>query len=402
MRHLQPTIKGTPSMSQDGKSILWEGRRYLPIDDTGTYYYDSELVIGVPMPSPRMPLESILKRYGFHGLLRCELVDYVDCTKKDHGFIDDGRSRVMKLGDGETYRLSAAGGGLSWFSYFLKTRAKPGRPHLVVVQTINDLERYTTVTLTVPDGKPWAAPYSGEEKQSYECQEPHCYNPDVGGCVYTGREYPTDGKSFNYIFLYYPKAEEVKITISHVACEEKYREKNGAAVARIWVFDILDSLTSVAPALPYPKMNRKLALYVPHPWFLYSHYGVPARTREQRLESLKSFIGYMKFCGFNQLQFHVINGSDIAGCAWYDSEIYPMLQGNLLGEIVPLAAESGIETVPIITPIVTPFRGNLEEIPETPDENGFCRLSLQLNREGEYTNSMGCFIPDPLRPEVQE
>jgi len=394
-----------PRLSRDGKTISWQAKEYMPIDDAGVYYYEADSVSGIPMPSPRDPLNEILSRHGFHGMLRCDLVDYVDCTRTDHNFIDDGRSRVLELPDGEKYRLTAGDGELSWYAYVLKTRPRPGRPHVIVVQTINDVERYTTVTLTVPKGKPWAAPYSGEETASIDCQEPNCYNPDVGGTVYTGREYPLDRKSFDYMFLYYPKAGEVKVTISHQASEEKHSEINGAAVARIWLFDIIDPISEVLvePAVPPDGPERKLALYVPHPWFIYSHYGTPYRTKEQRIQGLTSFVEYVKFCGFNQLQLHIINGSDTAGRAWYDSKLYKPFEADLIEELIPMAAESGIQVLPIVTPIFAPYGSNVGDYPVTPDENGFCRLSLQLDRDGKtYTSTMGSLAPDPLRPEVQE
>ncbi len=423
--------KETPTVAKDGGSIALEGRKYLPIDDAGVYYYPADSVAGVPMPSPRSSLSEILSRNGFHGMLRCELVDYVDCARTDHGFVDDGKSRLVQLG-GQPYRLTAGSGDLSWYAYFLKTRPQPGRPHLIVVQTINDIERYTTVTTTVPKGKPWAAPYTGEEIIPVDCQEDNCYNPDVGGTLYTGREYPTDGKSLNYMFLYYPKAAEVKVTISHQASEETPGENNGAAVARIWIFDVIDPLGNMAAVregvgLPPARLGRefnspvssaggsptpsrtagserRLALYVPHPWFLYSHYGTPATSKENRLRGLKSFVDYARFCGFNELQLHIINGSDTASRAWYDSKLYKPFDANLFEELLPLASQQGIDVVPIVTPIFVPdYGGDIDRIPLTPDKNGFTRLSLQLDRDGKtYTNTMGQFALDPLRPEVQE
>jgi len=399
-----PAVKGVQVLSKDGNSIIWQGKEYKPIDDTGVYYYDVESVSGVPMPMPRTALRDALSRNGFHGVVRCELVDYVDCTKTDHGFVDDGKSRVLRLADGNLYRVTGAGGRLSWFSYFLRTRPVPGRPHLVVVQTINDIERYTTVSMTVPKGASWAPPYTGEEKKYVSTMQDDWYHPDVGGCVYTGREYPLDGKHMNYMFLYYPKARQVKVTVSHFTLEEAYQEINGAAVARIWLFDILDPMDKLDadPIAPKQGKERRLAIYEPHGWFMYAHYGIPAVTKEQRQANLRVYADYLKFCGINQVQFHVINGSDVARCAWYDSKLYDNLQGNLIEEFSPIAAEKGIELVPIVAPIMTPYGGNLDKIPDKPDKDGFCKLSLQLDRDGKYANTMGCYAPDPLRPEVQE
>jgi hypothetical protein len=108
-------VKGAPTLSKDGTSVIWQGKEYKPIDEAGVYYYEADSVKGVPMPIPRTTLKDALSRNGFHGIVRCELIDYVDCTKTDHGFIDDGKSRVLKLADGNFYRVTGPGGRLSWF-----------------------------------------------------------------------------------------------------------------------------------------------------------------------------------------------------------------------------------------------------------------------------------------------
>lgn len=388
-------------LSADGQGVISDGKTYRPIDDSGVFYYDGSAVSGVPMPKVSQPLEKILRRNGFHGLVRCRLVDYVDCSGTSHGYVDDKRTRVLTLG-GETYRVTAPTGDLGWFAYYLKCNAVAGRPHLVVCQLINDRERHTTVTMSQHEKEQWAPPYSGEEKYSPASMEgQYAVRCDVGGSVYTGREYACDGKPFNYAAIYYPKTPHAKVTISHRSAEMNADELGGAAVARIWMFELEDPLP---PAVDeQPKNGRDLAMYVPHTWFFYLHYGFPSRTEEQRVKSLTEMVRYMKFCGFNQLQFHIINGSDVAGAAWYDSKFYDMNQGNLFKELLPIAEKEGMQFVPIVAPIVCDFNDDPANAPAQPTKRGFTKETAQLDKDGKhYTRGMGRPAPDPLRPETQQ
>ncbi len=408
-----------------------------PIDDEGVYWVEADSLQGVAAP-----ISSYARRMP-HDAVPCRLVDFVDCSQTDHEFVDDSKSHVVTLA-GRPFRLTDSGVELSWFSYQLATRPRPGRPHLLVAELINDRERYTTVTVSVPKGLPWAAPYTGEESFQPDCMEPDGYHPDVGACVYTGREYPTDGRPFNFCMLVYPKAAALKVTISHRGNEQWHDELNGAAVSRLWLFEIpgrLPRLRGDEPeeaaddAVSHPQQTltpslsrrerglvtspprrgrpagtgegargsgekRRVGLYFPHPWYLCAHFGVPSRTRAQRLQSLRSAVEYLRFCGVNLLQFHVINGSDTASRAWYDSELYRPLQGNLLEELLPLCEEADIEVRPIVAPIFTDLKGAATHSDE-PSERGFTRLSLQVPHTGEaFSSGMGKPAPDPLRPEV--
>ncbi len=281
-------------LTPDGKGLQLGDSVYRPIDDSAVFYYEVPGSLGCPMPDPGVDLKEALHRHGFHGIIRCRLTDYVDCSGTTHSFQESGGSRTLRIGD-SIYRVTQPAGNLSWFSYELATNPKPGKPHLVVCQLINDRERYTTVTCNHAPGTTWAAPYEGEEKYVPNNQEGDTWRCDVGSAVYTGREYYCDGKPFTFAMIFYPKTERAMITISHRSNEVEYSELNGAAVARIWMFDILDPLP---PAVSNPSRNeRTVALYVPHPWFLYSHFGIPARTPEQRVKSMEeqsvisSFVG---------------------------------------------------------------------------------------------------------------
>lgn len=387
-----------------GKALLSGGVTYRPIDESGVFYYQDSHTIGCPMPDPGIDLKSALERNGYHGVIRCKLVDFVDCSGTDHGFTESGGSRVLKLGS-DLYRVTAPAGKLGWFAYQLATNPRPGKPHLVVCQLINDRERYTTVTCNQAENTTWAAPYEGEEKYIPKNQEGNTWRCDVGAAVYTGREYYCDGAPYTFSMLFYPKSDRAKITISHRADEVEFDELNGAAVARIWMFDILDPLPPAIskPAKKFDKDERKVALYIPHPWFLYSQFGLPCRTREQRIQSMEETVRYLKFCGFNQLQLHIINGSDRATNAWYDSKLYPNLEGNIFEELLPIAEREGIEIVPIVAPLISPFNSKPADAPAEPNKHGWSKDSCLLDREGEdYTRAFGGPVPNPLRPEVQD
>lgn len=364
-----------------------------PLDAEGVYW--AEMPAGVPpVPLAEAPAPPGAPR------VRCELVDYVDCTRDDvQGFRDDGASRLVPL-LGETYRVTAPGRDFSWFTYELPCRPTPGRAHLLIAQLPDDRERYTSVTLTYPRDFVWAAPFAGEEGFHPDNQEDDGVRQDVGGAVYTGREIPLTGSAFPYHVLFYPKADRVRVTIGHSGNEEQYSEENGAAVARLWLFAIPDPL----PPAPVPAyQGRRVGLYVPHPWYILNHYGCPTRTPEQRRQGLEAFVEYLRFCGLNLLQFHVVNGSDRASRAWFPSTRFEPFPIDLLSELLPLCEAADIEVAPILTPALggPPERDGRVEGPSGPV--GWTRESYQVDRDGQtLVTAFGGCVPDPVRPEVQE
>jgi len=387
-------------MLVDENTIRWQGELWRAIDDEGTFYYRLEPGRRCPMPGPARPLKQILARRGFTQPVRCRLVDTIDCTKKTHQFKDDGKSRVLEIG-GQRYRVTAPNEALSWFSYTLRCQARPGRPHLLVAQTVNDRERYTTFTLTVPHGEPWAEPYTGEEKADLDAmeisQEPNWYNPDVGVCVYTGREWPCDGRSFNFHFLFYPKTHRMKFTISSSRRAREKHPDNGGAVSRLWVFDVLDPLAERLPPIQPAKPQRRIGVYTTHPWYFLAHYGVPPRTQEQRRRSLEAMVDTLAFCGMNWIEFNAINGSDRTGAAWYPSKYFGQLGADLLKELPPVAARRGFTLLPVITSLRIP---NMNK--GGPKGFRFTDLSFQVPASGkDWVRAFGERAPDPLRPEVQ-
>ncbi len=385
----------------DEHTIRWQGARWRAIDEEATYYYQVGTKQPGPMPAPRDSLKGILTRKGFTTPLRCRLVDFIDCTKETHEFKHDGKSRVLELGD-DRYRVTAADAPLTWFAYFPRCDAKPGRPHLLVAQTINDRERYTTFTLNVPKGEPWAEPYTGEEKADLNAmdisQEPIWYNPDVGVCVYTGREWPCDGRSFNFHFLFYPKTQRMKLTVSSGRRALQKDAKNGGAVSRIWIFEVLDPLAKRLPDIVPTSPERRIGVYTTHPWYFLAHYGVPPRTEDQRRKSLEALVETLAFCGMNWIEFNAINGSDRTGAAWYPSKYFGQLGGDLLEELPPVAARRGFSLLPVITSLRIP---DLDK--GGPKGFRFTDESWQKPADGkDWVRAFGERAPDPLRPEVQE
>jgi hypothetical protein len=379
----QPTLK-------DENTMVWEGRDCRPLDEEGVYWYETQGVGDTPMPVPRLNAAQIIERFGMHPPVRLRLLDWVDCSKTDHGFKDRGKSRVIEIG-GTPYRVTSPD-SFDAFWYYLKCQPTPGKPHLVVAQLINDRERYTTVSLTVPEDSVWAAPYAGEEEFTPENQEGHLsITRDIGGNVYTGREYPTDGRPFYYPMIYYPWGQQVRVTVTGNPNAEKDDPANGAAVARLWIFDILDPLSERLPTITPPDNGpeRRIGLYMPHAWYLIGHYGVPSRTPEERRVALNAAMDYLRFCGLNTLYYHAINGSDMANVAWYHSQYYDMNQADLFQELLPLARDKGITVVPILAPLNRNKR---------TDQAGWSDDSLQIDYKGGRTLAN----PDPLRPEVQD
>ncbi|MBD3175115.1 MAG: hypothetical protein GF320_08035 [Armatimonadia bacterium] len=364
----------------------------VPLDAEGLYW--AELPEGVPappVPDDVAPLEG--------GTVTCELVDYLDCSNTEPIDTDEAGSRVIELLD-QPYRVTSASRELGWFSYEMDCRPIPGRPHLLIAQLPDDRERYTSITLTCPDGWTWAPPYEGEEEFKPDNQEEDGVSQDVGGAVYTGREIPLTDEPFVYPLLFYPKTGRMKVTIAHYGSEEVMEDESGAAVARLWMLAIDEPL----PPAPVPEdPERRIGLYVPHPWYLLGHYGCPARTAEQRERGLRAFVEYMRFCGFNLLQLHIINGSDRAGIAWYESEYFDPMPVSLVEELLPLCDEAGIEVAPILTPVL----GGHPDINGTnPGEWGpqdWEGDSFQRDVDGRgFVAAFGACVPDPLRPEVQE
>lgn len=361
------------SIDAAGRLVV-DGTAYLPLDADGVYWCDADSAgRSLDALGCRAAVERTVARGGPLGddFVRVRLVDHVDATQTDHDFADDGglggKSRVMRIGDRD-YRVTSARDRLSYFAYTVRCE-HPRNPHLMMFQSVDDIERYTTLRIQPP----W---------------------DNVGGGVYTGREYPCDGRPFEHRFLFYPRRRDVRFTISRRPVELPIRPESGGAVSHIWLFELVDPLLSrPVRTAGVTGPERRLAMYLTHPGYLYQLYGYPGRDAAERRASLRSFVDYLRFCGVNQLQFNAVDGGDTTGTAYYDSELWPRATGNLLAELLPLCEAADIQLVPIITSL---------SVPE--GKFGFTRESFQIDRYGEPTLFFDSRppLPDPLRPEVQE
>ncbi len=363
------------SVSSDGRMMI-DGRAHLPLDEEGVYWCEApESADALAAIDWKARVKRISDRGGPSGadFVRVWLVDHIDATKTDHEFSEDGparlggKSRVLALGD-RSYRITSNRPKLSYFAYTATCR-HPRNPHLMMFQSVNDIERYTTLRIQPP----W---------------------DNVGGGVYTGREFPCDGKPFEQGFIFYPRETDVRFTVSRWPVEKDRRPESGGAVSHVWLFELVDSMAARSVRTARPSgAQRRLGMYLTHPLYIYQLYGYRGETPEERRASVRSFIDYLKFCGINLLEFNAVDGGDTTGTAFYDSAIWPKATGNLLAELLPLCQENDIALVPIITSL---------SVPE--GKFGFTKDSFQIDRFGKPTIFFDSRppLPDPLRPEVQD
>jgi len=394
-----------PPKALNESTVSWQGKNWQLIDEEGVFVCEPAAAGGRQvLPPPNRPAGEIISRRGWDTPVKCRLVDFVDCTQTDHGFEDDGKSRVLDLPGGK-FRVTGAAKGfeLTWFAYTVQTADRAGVPHLVVVETPNDRERYTTVSMTVPKGEPWSPPYAGQEAVKVNAmaisQEPLWYEPDVGLAVYTGRELPIDDKPFTFQYVFFPKTAKMRLIVSSSGWAKPHTPESGGAVSRIWVFEILDRLADRLPKIDPPNgRQRHVGLYATHPWYFLAHYGVPPHTPEQRRQSFENMCDLLAFCGMNLIEFNAINGSDRAGRAWYPGSYYKQLGADLLSELPPVAEPRGIDIVPVVTSITAP--GKVEG--SKPNQYGFSELSFQKHANPKADpRAFEHRPPDPLRQETQ-
>ncbi|MBM4047932.1 MAG: hypothetical protein FJ279_22760, partial [Planctomycetes bacterium] len=158
--------------------LEYDGQPFVPVRDSDGQYF----VLYEPARWPAKAWEKLrcadtLREVARHGLtypiVRLQLVDYVDCTRDDHGFHEDGgiggRSRVLRLGDDE-YRVTSCRKPLPPYFVYSTAFESVGKAHVVAYQVPNDRERYLSVN-PIP-------------------------TESGSGGVYTGGNYPVDGKSY--------------------------------------------------------------------------------------------------------------------------------------------------------------------------------------------------------------
>ena len=409
------------------ETINCDGVTYRAVDDECLHYVDlaafNAAHPGVPLPSLK---KTIAQNYADPAVIRpvvVELTDYVDATGTTHNFQDanlvpnspfpNQPSRLMNI-SGKTFRVTASpsnGFATFYYSFDVATGGTAGVPHLLLAESSNDQERYTTLLIHHPDnivikpGLPYAPPYTGEPTtepwgaQNFaRTQQDWVFGPDVGLTTYTGRELPITHKPFNIPMIFYPKTTTVRVVVSSLGCNVSRGPSDGGAASRFWVFKFVDAVADRLPqlALPEaPEQRRRIGIYMTHPWFFYAHYGTPARQLAHRQQSLQRMVDHLRYCGMDYIVFNAVNGADRAVKTWYEGSAHLSWNsaGDLLAELPPIAQAAGMQLVPLVTSLVEPrFKNGLT----------FTDESYQIDSNGNKVTTFNVPALDPLRPEVQQ
>lgn len=387
MRDGKPFLSGKP-----GEGFLYDGVFYTD-DDAG-----------------RAKACELIRTGMIHDALPCRQLDAVDCAAADHAFHEWGKSSVQELpsppvplpaGEGgkapRRFRLTGPPDSvqtqvdvygtqrpcLPGFAYTLANTPLP-RLHVLVAELPNDRERYTEIAIDAAAGSQLA---------------PHLASSGPGdtrlinlATVYTGREYACDRTLIHYTVPFYPKSDacEVTVTSSGGEREREHTATSGAAVARLSVYELLDDEAALynPVMLPEGSPQRSVSLFFPEHSFLYTQWGFSGLGEQQRRASVLSLFDYMKFMGFNRLEFHPVsfgmncyyNGGALPNAAAYD----------VFDDVLPLAEERGVQVVPALDGMA--FYDKFAD---------FTNDSFQLDRDGKTYREYFGKVPDPLRPEVQ-
>ncbi|HOS94032.1 MAG TPA: LamG domain-containing protein, partial [Armatimonadota bacterium] len=340
--------------------------------------------------------ESLVESGRIVDVLPCRLVDEVDCSRTDHGFREWGTSHVSALGDGRPYRITGTresvreqrevygntASVVPGFQYRLASAPRPV-PHLLVVDTLNDRERYLETAIDVAPGSGVAPLLAATGVGATDLT-----NLNV---TYTGREYALDGQPFQQITLFYPKSDAVTVTITDSRRELQQDEGTGAAVARLSVYEVTADLADLPAEVD--EAERSVSLFYPWVSPLYSEYGFCASTEGTRRASVDTLTDYLRFMGFSRIEFHPYQ---FGRSAEFDSDIFPR-QGDadVLEDTLPITKAKGIEVVPRIDSTCFYLSDDAGKTLYADRE------AYQLTRRGETMRFFG-LVPDPLHPQVQQ
>ena len=317
-------------------TVACGGVTYRAVDDECVHYVDlaahNANHPGIPLPDLKKTIAQNYDAAAVPAPVVVEVTDYVDCTGTSHNFTHanlcsssphpNQPSRVMNI-SGKSFRVTAApddGFATYYYSFDLATANVAGQPHLLIAESSNDQERYTTLFLHHPDaiiinpGQAWSPPYASEPTidpwrdtgldwwvvNPLKTQEGTVFGPDVGLTVYTGRELPITNQPFNIPMLFHAKTATVRVVVSTTGYNVTRTSTDGGAVSRMWAFKFVDTMPARYPAMSPPvdpAQGRRIGLYVTHPWYLYAHHGTPVRTLAQRQADLLRMVQHLKYCG---------------------------------------------------------------------------------------------------------
>ena len=323
----------------------------------------------------------------------CRLLDEVDCTTASHSFAETGPSRLVELTPGTRYRVACPPKAvtqtrhiykrdrkvLPTYSYRLRTTPRP-TPHLLVVESANDCERNLEVAIDAARGSQPSAVVAETGMGT-----PRLVNLAV---VCAGREFPATGKPFRQAFLFYPKSDAVEVSLCASQREMDKPDAPGSAVSRMAVYEIARPLAELANPVEPPAKPRHLALFYPAVMLSFREYGFSGATPEHRRSSVRALCDYLRFLGFDRLEFHPY---PFNRKAHFRSAVYPRAgEEDVFDDILPVAQAAGIGVVPRMDSLC--FYGDAWK--NEP-------INYQLTKDGKTPTVFGK-CPDPLRPPVQK
>lgn len=384
------------TMAPDG-TVLRDGKIYLAERKGQAFWFD-----GAVQPydqAGRTLCERLVKSGRIVDVIPCRLVDRVECTATDHEFHQWGESKVVTLVDGRQYRVTGTPESvtetresygaqrrvLPAFAYRLACRPR-ATPHLLVVESINDRERYLETAIdAAPEAEPSPLLMSGGLGHT------DLINLHV---TYTGREYPCDGQSFQQVTLFFPKSAAVDVTLASSSREREKTDTSGGAAASLAIYEIEAELADLGVTVNPPAgEQRTISLFYPWESPLYEEYGSTRATPTTRQASVTCMMEYLRFMGFNRLEFHPYH-FDRSAC--FASKIFPQSgDADVFEDVLPIAQRHNVEVVPRVDSLVFYLSGKgAEEYEKMPD-------IYQLTCRGETMDFFGT-VPDPLHPVVQQ
>jgi hypothetical protein len=326
--------------------------------------------------------------------LPCRLVDEVDCTGTDHGYDETAPSPVEELLPGRRFRLTGEQDAvtqtgkrgdrefkvLPGFSYEFEVAPQP-TPHMVVVESLDDQERYLEVAIDAV-GTPL----------------PHTAISGVGArdlmhmCVtYNGREYEPSGQTYRESYMVFPKTDRISVLVTCSRHSQGLKSSAPAAVSRIQVYEVVEPLRSMPNEVLAPEgPARSIGLFDPMITGMFDRYGFADAGAATRAQTLRRFIDYNRFLGFDRYELRPFQLSERAYFA--DERFEQAGDLDIFREFLPLARQAGMTVVPRVM-----YLHSYQKLVEDDPDN------FQQTREGK-TLSFGREgrIPDPLRPAVQQ
>jgi hypothetical protein len=373
--------------------LEYDGLDFIPVRDSDGQYF----VLYEPDRWPAKAWDNLrgsdtfndLERYGLtYPIVRLRLADYIDCTQEGHGFHEDGgiggRSRILRLGDGE-YRVTACRKSLPPFFVYSTTFESVNKAHVIAYQVPDDRERYLSVN-PIP--------------------------PETGsGGVYTGGNYPVDGKSRLQMHVYYPPQQSVEWVFMHAIIDPQVRDglqwsmESGAAVANVWVMELLDDPADTRPLIHLPEGPRRhIGVLEQQTNFIFRNYGVQVDARQptadQRKAAFAAWLDYLRMAGCDLadllwlgVDWMIVGHNDQVG---YESKLFADYRKTNEDRSVELLPEVGAREM-VSYPSLSSFNINDSE----KAKFGLTDEDVLVRKDGEAARLFGQSRLDPTSDRVK-